>query len=843
MSLIRIGEALHCHIPAVRESGRRWLQGDALDREAGERHLRKLVQDQAAAGADYLDVNVDDFLVEEGLGREGALRLMEHVLLLIQRCGQGLPPCIDSSDPVILEWGLQFYHELSGGQRPPLVNSVTASRLGILGLRRRLPFSVVCMLLERVGDSGGGFTDIAGPEVYHETARFLFDQARQAGFAPGEIFFDPTVGPLGADVVGYTRRTFEGIRSIRSDPQMAGVHVCLGLSNCSDGLPRRLAINRAYLRIAVEYGVDAAILDAVQMRGDDKVDGRILALIRRVVEDQEADALSLLVDYAQGHPRPQVAARRAPLPDAFGRALADPGAPVHILEMAPAEDSVDQILEMAEQARHTPFTFSVTDTPGGHRVPGPDTIGLEVGRIMGRQPIVNLSCKSSDRVGLTQRVLALYRQGLRHFFAVTGDYSFEGRASFDLDAVSLLLNLECLRRGLDFPSLLPRGGALEGLTAGAAVSPFKYAEPDLWGQYLKLWKKRRAGAAYFITQLGFDLRKFHELRLYLQRAGMGQVPAIGMVYFLTPQFLKILNRVHVAGAVIPEDLKKKYQGRLLPKEERGRVQRLGFAELAEHQRRFSIRRAALLADVLVRGLGYRGVDLAGFTCMDDALEVLETVKELEQRPWRESGEEFGAGDERGEMRLAPEGGFYLFPEGGDGLLADGPFQRADRSAYQAPSRAMEWLHRAFFRKGEGLYDLLEWTVSCPADSARLQLLTCAEQVIKGLSLGCELCGDCRIAALSYCCPEPSRGCAKRLLNGPCGGADPQGNCEVHPQRRCYWNRVMEGALLSDGLEALYPIQFPKDPALHHTSSWRNEVLGLRPEPLDLGRPASQRRQT
>ena len=51
MALIRIGEALHCHIPSVQDSARRWLCGDALDREAGQRHLVKLVRDQIASNA------------------------------------------------------------------------------------------------------------------------------------------------------------------------------------------------------------------------------------------------------------------------------------------------------------------------------------------------------------------------------------------------------------------------------------------------------------------------------------------------------------------------------------------------------------------------------------------------------------------------------------------------------------------------------------------------------------------------------------------------------------------------------------------------------------------------
>jgi hypothetical protein len=121
-----------------------------------------------------------------------------------------------------------------------------------------------------------------------------------------------------------------------------------------------------------------------------------------------------------------------------------------------------------------------------------------------------------------------------------------------------------------------------------------------------MWKKP---AGRRISLPAGYTKKFHELQLYNQRSGMN-APLIGTVYYLTPQFLKVLNRVHVAGVVVPEDLKKKYQGRLLPKKERSRVQKIGFGDLAEYQRSFSIRRAALLADLLVRGFGYRGIDLA-----------------------------------------------------------------------------------------------------------------------------------------------------------------------------------------------------------------------------------------
>jgi len=838
MSLIRIGESLHCHIPTVQQSARRWLCGDPLDREAGERHLVKLVHDQIAANAHYLDVNVDNFLSDNAIGLQGAQKILDHFFDLILLHGQGIPPCVDSSDPDLLIWGLRRYHERTEGKgKPPLINSVAISKLEPLELRREFPFSAVGMLLERADDSGAGFTDIAGPEVYHDTARAIFDKAREIGFAPEEIFFDPTVGPLGADMVGYTKRTFEGISSIRSDAEMEGVHICLGLSNCSDGLPRRRGMNKAYLRVAMEHGADAAILDVASIDENEGVDPNILRLIRRVMEGEGTDALPLLVDYAQAYPRSSELPRRDPFPDKFQSDLNDPDQTTYILEMAPAENNLEQIYALAEAARDTPFTFAITDTPSGKPAPGPDTIGLEVARIMNRQPIVNLSCKGEDRIGMARRVLGLYHQGLRNFFAVTGDYSFDGRAIFDLDAVTLVQAIDSMRRGLNYATLLPRPqGGLEGISVGGAVSPFKYMEPDLWGQYMKMWKKRQVGAGYFITQVGFDPKKFHELKLYMNRAGMGDVPLLGSVYYLDPRVVYILSNYKVPGLTIPVDLARKYYSVLLPKKERSRIRKMDFVDLVDYEHRFAIRNMALLADILVRGMGYKGIDLAGIHDIDNALEVLAVIQELKDRDWRESVEEYYSGNGKRKMELGREGGFYLFPDGEDSLLADGPFQKGDRGNYNRTKPSMKQLHDRFFDPQGSGYGLLKWMVSGCEEGIRLRWATLFEQAVKTKTLGCEMCGDCRIADLQYQCPEPTNGCAKHQLNGPCGGADEDGMCEVHPERRCYWGQVIEAALIDGNMESLFKIQLPKDPKLLHTSSWRNEVLDLVAQPLDLGHP-------
>jgi ferredoxin len=55
---------------------------------------------------------------------------------------------------------------------------------------------------------------------------------------------------------------------------------------------------------------------------------------------------------------------------------------------------------------------------------------------------------------------------------------------------------------------------------------------------------------------------------------------------------------------------------------------------------------------------------------------------------------------------------------------------------------------------------------------------------------CSGCGDCRLGEYAGVCPLTR--CAKRVLNGPCGGSQ-AGRCEVDPSRDCAWQLIYERA--------------------------------------------------
>jgi len=55
---------------------------------------------------------------------------------------------------------------------------------------------------------------------------------------------------------------------------------------------------------------------------------------------------------------------------------------------------------------------------------------------------------------------------------------------------------------------------------------------------------------------------------------------------------------------------------------------------------------------------------------------------------------------------------------------------------------------------------------------------------------CQACGDCVLDRTAGICPFTT--CAKRLLNGPCGGSH-SGKCEVEKDRDCGWYMIFSRA--------------------------------------------------
>jgi len=198
-------------------------------------------QDQARAGAHYLDVNGGDPVPEKEVDN------IRWLVELVQK-HTDLPLCIDSANVEAIEAGLEL------AKKKPIVNSVSleSDRLErFLSVVARHECMVIALCM-----SDEGMPADAAQRV--ERAGRLIARLTEAGKSPEEIIVDPCFLPVSADQ-GSARAVCEAIACIRRDHP--GVHVGGGLSNVSYGLPRRRLVNLAMLAAAVHCGMDAAIID------------------------------------------------------------------------------------------------------------------------------------------------------------------------------------------------------------------------------------------------------------------------------------------------------------------------------------------------------------------------------------------------------------------------------------------------------------------------------------------------------------------------------------------------------------------------------------------------------
>ncbi len=452
--------------------------------------------------------------------------------------------------------------------------------------------------------------------------------------------------------------------------------------------------------------------------------------------------------------------------------------------------------------------ISITDNAGGHAMARPALLAGEL-LARGQDVIVHVACRDRSRNGLLSLAWELEQRGVQNVLAVSGDHPTEGfaglsRPVFDVDSVGLLaLYRDLINQGAGDPA----EPGQPGFYLGCAVSPFKRLEAEVVPQYLKLALKVRAGAEFVIPQLGYDARTWDELLRAMDRAEL-RVPVLANIYVLSRTVARLFNANRVPGCVVSDEL----------------------LAVAEHEAAAPDRGRAFFLDLaarqvaIARGLGFRGVYLAGHLPAADVARVLDTAAGYAPDDWRALARE---------ISFAPRGSFRLFADDPDtGLATDELHPAYARSLTphargRARRRASAWYkanrlaHRAVFAPGSPGFRAAGRAYG---HFERLHLgrpLHVLEQAIKVPLYDCRDCGDCSLPDVAYLCPESQ--CPKGERNGPCGGSH-DGTCEVSPNR-CVWVRAYER--LKPYGEELTMLERPPvivDNRLRRTSAWANTFL-------------------
>jgi 5-methyltetrahydrofolate--homocysteine methyltransferase len=207
-------------------------------------NIEALMQDAAAqveAGAQCLDVNVGVPLIDEPA-------MMATVICALQN-SVDVPLVIDSS----FSQGL-----LSGGQvyyGRPLLNSINAEDEKI---------EEVVPIMQKVGGAVLALTtETEVPEKAEKRivyAEKILNALLAAGFNRNDVVFDV----LSLTVSAMRQGSIESLRTAQLIRSELGCATTFGLSNSSFGLPNRRFVHQAYLMMAIQHGLNSAIMNVLE---------------------------------------------------------------------------------------------------------------------------------------------------------------------------------------------------------------------------------------------------------------------------------------------------------------------------------------------------------------------------------------------------------------------------------------------------------------------------------------------------------------------------------------------------------------------------------------------------
>lgn len=241
-----IGELMNS---SFARAGRAWKHRDV----AGYQRLAKL---QADLGADYLTLNIDGTQSMRVTPQE-MYDFLPELIPAIQEV-TSIPIAFDNPSIEFHRRCLAVYDRNKSGR--PIFNSVAASRRNLdemFELIAHYDTMVIAMASEKFAD-GGSAQCLCAEDVYGASLRLVERLRSKAGRRCDQIIIDTGLAPVGADTYGLVNMGLDAMRKIRANPEMSGVHLSVGLTNFSFGMPRNIRdqVESAYLTIAVATGLD-----------------------------------------------------------------------------------------------------------------------------------------------------------------------------------------------------------------------------------------------------------------------------------------------------------------------------------------------------------------------------------------------------------------------------------------------------------------------------------------------------------------------------------------------------------------------------------------------------------
>ena len=250
-----------------------------------------VARQQIENGAQIIDVNMDEGLLESEQAMETFLRLIASEPDIAK-----VPVMVDSSKWSVLEVGLKNL------QGKGIVNSISmkegeAEFIRQAKLIKKYGAAVIVMAFDEEGQADSYNRKV---EICTEAYKILTEKV---GFATEDIIFDPNIFAVATGIEEHNEYAKDFINAAKTIKEtLSGVHISGGVSNLSfsfrgnNGV--REAMHSSFLYHAIQAGMDMGIVNAGQLTVYDDIAPDLKERVEDVLFNRREDGTERLVEIA-----------------------------------------------------------------------------------------------------------------------------------------------------------------------------------------------------------------------------------------------------------------------------------------------------------------------------------------------------------------------------------------------------------------------------------------------------------------------------------------------------------------------------------------------------------------
>jgi len=304
----------------------------------------EVARQQVANGAQILDVNMDEGLIDSEKAMDRFLNLIASEPDIAR-----IPVMVDSSKWSVIEAGLKCL------QGKGVVNSISlkeGEEAFVDHARKVLRYGAAAVVMA-FDETGQADTCARKVEICTRAYRILTEEV---GFPPEDIIFDPNIFAVATGIEEHDNYAVDFIEATRIIKQtLPHCHVSGGVSNVSFSFrgnePVRAAIHSVFLYHAIQAGMDMGIVNAGGLPVYDDLDADLRERVEDVILNRRKDSTERLLEIADRYkgkkgeaPVENLAWREKPVRERLAHAL------VHGIDAF-----VDQDTEEARQQATRPL--------------------------------------------------------------------------------------------------------------------------------------------------------------------------------------------------------------------------------------------------------------------------------------------------------------------------------------------------------------------------------------------------------------------------------------------------------------------------------------------------------